>query len=153
MRIATLLPVSHIGILVAHFGSATSPYIGPLEYQILGYTGALPFPPSAVRPTSVLKGQLCRSEPDALLGPSPTLAFGISTRARDQYEVPCSIPSSLLLGCVRLVRIPTARGSHHDRQARGGFRPATPASSAEDERFDAMAHSHVDSANGTSILR
>ena len=88
MRIATLLPVSHIGILVAHFGSATSPYIGPLEYQILGYTGALPFPPSAVRPTSVLKGQLCRSEPDALLGPSATLASRLVLETNTKYHVP-----------------------------------------------------------------
>jgi hypothetical protein len=106
---------------------------------------------------------VCICDPDALLllllllGNLPDPASPLwprESRARARLnEQTCSIPSSLLSACARLVPTPTALGNPHALQAHGASPRAMPVSSAGDGRSAAMAPSPVDSANGISILR
>jgi hypothetical protein len=155
MRIATIPPASHIGVLRGCVGLAQILYIELLKCHSLEYRCILLLPPLALRPKSVQIGQLRVCKPGAA-GKPPQLPHP-HTCWRNRRPTPirekCSILFSLLLGFGRLVQTPTARESPHGQQAHGAFQQATPASSAEDERSVAMARSRADSANGTNTLR
>ena len=163
MRIATILPLSHIGILAACFGLAQSLYIGTSRVpSFWKYTSA------ALLTGSFLPWYLVRSQSrfgscvhanlKSLLGKShfyssPKHHACRKFQAGVEPLQSCSIPSSRRWACGRRALIPTAQENLLGLLARGGYRRAMRVSSAGEGRSDAMAPSPADSVNGISILK
>lgn len=154
----------HIGILARSSGVAQDSYIGrrwtlrgPFLWIITDTTcSCLPWWWSDRKAISIRQLHLHICRRDTLLEQTPTSASPhILGHARPTTTIreTCSILFNLQLGFARLVPTATFRGNRHGRRDHGASPRATHALNAEDERFDAMAHSRVGSANGTNILR